>query len=205
MLFPGPLVAWALHSGGVLPAFAAYHLWCVAGIVCVGVRGGVGRRFVYPIWIPLGIGCVASAALWNAGGAGVAAGVGGSSLAGALKQVGVTRSVLWWLVPYFSLVNPLVEEWFWRGAVAGWFRERRPVGWFGIGFPAVCFGVWHAAPVSVLFPVWGVSVAVPAIALGGFWGECLRRRGASLWELVLWHGFAVDLPVAVGMARALFA
>jgi hypothetical protein len=156
-----------------------------------------------PVWWTIAAGIVLAGLAWVLAGVGFPVGVGGRSPRDSLGRLGVSDTTLWWMFPYFCVVNPWIEEWFWRGAVSRWFREcGRPVR-HGAGVASLCFAVWHAVPVSFLFAPWVSGCSVLVLAALGYGAECLRRRGSCLWELAMWHGVAVDFPIAVWLVRVL--
>jgi len=203
MIMPGPLVAWALAAGGARAAFATYHAWCLTGVFCLGLRGRAGGVFLFPVWLPFVAGIAFSGVAWGLAGIGFPAGSGDGSLVTTLAGLGVSENALWWLIPYFCVVNPIIEELFWRGAVSRWVGEFGRHGRSWDGFSSLCFAVWHAVALSGLFVPWVTWSAVAVIAVLGFWAQRLRRRGVCLMELALWHGIVVDLLIAVWVIRVL--
>jgi membrane protease YdiL (CAAX protease family) len=93
---------------------------------------------------------------------------------------------------YFLLVNPVIEELYWRGCV----QERaREIGMLRDAFVAVPFSLWH------IVPIWAVCGPIAA-ALGGVAVYCvgvlltmIYRQSRSLGRCIAWHAMMADLAV----------
>lgn len=93
---------------------------------------------------------------------------------------------------YFLLVNPVIEELYWRGNVQERARE------FGILRDAVValpFSLWH------IVPIWAVCGRIAAV-LGGIAVYCvgilltmIYRQSRSLGRCIAWHAMMADLAV----------
>jgi membrane protease YdiL (CAAX protease family) len=93
---------------------------------------------------------------------------------------------------YFLLVNPVIEELYWRGCV----QERaREIGILRDAFVAVPFSLWH------IVTIWAVCGPIAA-ALGGVAVYCvgvlltmMYRQSRSLGRCIVWHAMMADLAV----------
>lgn len=93
---------------------------------------------------------------------------------------------------YFLLVNPVIEELYWRGCV----QERaRELGILRDIFVAVPFSLWH------IVPIWAVCGPTAAV-LGGMAVYCvgvlltmIYRQSRSLGRCIAWHAMMADLAV----------
>ena len=93
---------------------------------------------------------------------------------------------------YFLLVNPVIEELYWRGGV----QERaRELGILRDIFVAVPFSLWH------IVPIWAVCGPIAAV-LGGMAVYCvgvlltmIYRQSRSLGRCIAWHAMMADLAV----------
>jgi len=100
-----------------------------------------------------------------------------------------------WLFPYFALVNPLAEEFFWRGGVyptyRRLFRSQIAAALLAAGF----FGAWHWLVLNLF--------VAPAIALGATVGivlvglalTALYEGTRKLAYPIALHAFAADAPL----------
>jgi hypothetical protein len=93
---------------------------------------------------------------------------------------------------YFLLVNPVIEELYWRGCV----QERaRELGILRDTLVAVPFSLWH------IVPIWAVCGPIAAV-LGGMAVYCvgvtltmIYRQSRSLGRCIAWHAMMADLAV----------
>jgi len=200
MILPAPVVAVALREGGIGWAFFAYHLICAVGGLSLGGADQIGGlvlsrvRWAFCAGFALSVLSVAAVVL-------------GwipvdflETVEEASRRLGLRRHAVAYVAAYFVVVNPVVEEWFWRGAVSRWFRRRMPGNSAGHRVPALLFGLWHAVPIGSMGPWWLMAAAVPVLFGLGWAAEVWRRRGMCILELALWHGLVVDLPVATVIA-----
>lgn len=120
--------------------------------------------------------------------AGYEAGVliaGGNSAFDSFRPLVPNMEPLWLVGFYAVAVNPVVEEYYWRG----FLLPRSGVLW-----GAFFFWLTHYAAMR-LFLAWHVAflLSVPVFAAGAVWGW-MRRRYGSLWPCILTH-FAADLAI----------
>lgn len=93
---------------------------------------------------------------------------------------------------YFLIVNPVIEELYWRGNVQERARD------FAIsrdGVVAIPFSIWHVVP------IWAVCGPTAAV-LGGLAVYCvgvlltqMYRQSRSLGRCIAWHAMMADLAV----------
>lgn len=109
-----------------------------------------------------------------------------------LPRLGVTRATLlrwneWgaappaglWLLLYYALVNPWIEELFWRGARVGPVPGRRPTGIPGV----TVFWLFHVWVLASSFGLAvGALVSLPVWLAGFAWAWMCRRRGGIWWS-----------------------
>jgi len=192
-----PVVAWVLPHG-LWAATLAYHAVIVLGVVAVaparlGARPPGWRLGVAVLMIAAAVAVAAFAVrpIWDF-----------TPAFARWREWGlVFPHAIGWLV-YYALVNPWVEELYWRGtlcspAVGARIGRRAALALASAGF------VGHHA--VVLIATWGpgpgVALCVPVLAAGiGF--TFLRLRTAGLWWPLATHvGADVGLACAyVGLA-----
>ncbi len=178
-------------------AFVFYHLVCGAGGWLLRSPGLPAPVRLYPfrrralLSIVVGSNAVTLALfLW----------VGATLLdrphvLGLLSQRGLPPSVYPFLFPYFALVNPLAEEYFWRGGVYATLRHL----WKGWTTPAlvasVLFGAWHWLVIR-LFVAPLVAVGATLLIMGiGFLLTLVYERTRRLAYPVALHALAGDAPL----------
>lgn len=114
---------------------------------------------------------------------------------GLMSKRGLPPSTYFWLFPYFALVNPLAEEFFWRGGV---YAALRPL-WKSY-LPAALisslqFGAWHWLVIR-LFVNWWVAIGATLLIAGiGFMLSVTYERTRRMSYPVILHAFAGDAPL----------
>jgi membrane protease YdiL (CAAX protease family) len=93
---------------------------------------------------------------------------------------------------YFLIVNPVIEELYWRGVVQ---EQSRNYGVSRDAIVALPFSLWH------IVPIWIVCGPVAAI-LGGGAVYCvgvlltvMYRQTRALGRCIAWHAMMADLAV----------
>jgi membrane protease YdiL (CAAX protease family) len=114
---------------------------------------------------------------------------------GFLSARGLGPASYLWLFPYFALVNPLAEEFFWRGGVYATFRHLFASPLAAALVAAAVFGAWHwmvfrlfVAPVVALIATGGVVLVGLALTL-------VYERTRRLAYAVALHALAGDAPL----------
>ncbi|MCA2001859.1 MAG: CPBP family intramembrane metalloprotease [Chloroflexi bacterium] len=134
----------------------------VAASVLFSLAGGIGLRL---FWNMFGI---------------------ASDLPAQLDALGLNESSWAGFIAYFSLVNPFVEEYFWRGVLDDGARGLRPVDFLYAGYHAlILWGKVHF--LSIVF-----ALAVLVLA-GWFWRQ-ISRLDKGLLAAVLGH-MAADFSI----------
>lgn len=113
-----------------------------------------------------------------------------SAIVGALSEdVGVRRDNFLFVALYISLINSLLEEFFFRGFV---FLNLRRLGsrGFAHGFSALLFAVYHVAMMLGWFELWVFLLALLGLALGGVLFNLLDEKQGTLYNSWLTHMFA---------------
>jgi hypothetical protein len=99
-----------------------------------------------------------------------------------LESIGLTASSWVAFIAYFSLVNPWVEEYFWRGMLGTDIKKIAVVDFVYAGYHAlILWGRTH--PLSILFAV------IILTSAGWLWRQISRKDGGLL-AAVLGHAVA---------------
>ena len=113
-----------------------------------------------------------------------------TDLPARIESLGLTRSTWPWFITYFALVNPWIEEYFWRGYLGSSTRRLYPSDFLYAGFHGlILMGKMQAG--LVLY-----SLGVLALA-GWFWRQlaCLNE---GLLASVLGH-MAADFTILMAV------
>lgn len=95
---------------------------------------------------------------------------------------------------YFVIMNPLLEETFWRGFIYNEWRRFLPI-WPSRLITSFFFGAWHWVIVQHFCPpLWAIVLAI-AVMIGGLLFTLLYDKTGTLGTPVLVHGLGVDLPL----------
>ncbi len=97
----------------------------------------------------------------------------------------------WLIVAYFSLANPVLEEFYWRGRLGSASSILQPVDFLYAGYHLLVVGLF-------LSPAWNLAIFVILVAVSWAWRQ-LTRRFQSLLPAVLCHmlaDFSLILVVA---------
>lgn len=113
----------------------------------------------------------------------------------ATASIGLTPGLPFWLlVIYFVALNPVVEEFFWRGVV--YERLKSFVSpWHALLWSSLLFGAWHWVIIQYFFtPAWQIALTF-LVCLGGVIFGLLYERSKSLLPAILVHGLGADLVI----------
>ena len=201
------LGAYRLHS--IVASFFLYHVLCLTSAVYYWHRFGPreGRAFRRRHWVGLAILCLlvcfgAYALIGLLGGlvdpGKVRAGFAGEDFA-------LTRRDEIALFLYFAVVNPFVEEFFWRGTIYTALRRSGGSVRRSALVSALLFGSWHFLIVLLFFRL---ALAVPitaGIVLVGLLLALFYERTRSLPAAILLHGLGADVPILVVLWFAVLA
>jgi membrane protease YdiL (CAAX protease family) len=196
-LLPWPLVwvgLFRLHS--LIWAFVLYHGLCLLSPIIAGKRPGSAEsgRPTITHWITLAacamVVCLATTPVYLRIGPVF---IDHARAMSALTSRGYRPDLLVALALYFTVVNPILEEFFWRGLI--WTRLASTNA--GALWSSLAFGAWHYLPLSIMLKGdWAVAGAV-ALAVVGFHLGMVYRRTGSLLASTLWHSLVYDVPVII--------
>ena len=102
---------------------------------------------------------------------------------------GVTRATFPLVALYISLVNSLLEEFFFRGFAFLALREQAAEGTAAL-FSALAFALYHTAMMLGWFPLPVFLLALAGLTVGGLLFNWLDRRHGSICTSWLTHMFA---------------
>lgn len=109
-----------------------------------------------------------------------------------LVSIGLNKTTWFGFIAYFSLINPFVEEYFWRGTLGSDSRQVTIGDLVYAGYHILI--AWNKThPLSMLFMVFVLTFA------GWFWRQLYRRDG-SLFAPVLGH-MTADLSILLAVFR----
>ncbi len=97
---------------------------------------------------------------------------------------------------FFIFVNPVIEEYFWRGLIyPGFRRHMGPVP--AILLNAFLFSIWHWLIIQPFLNVEGEIFLLLAIFLGGIFFCFFREKTGGLLPAIIVHGFGADVPLMI--------
>ena len=106
----------------------------------------------------------------------------------------VVSGGFWLFAGIIAMVNPILEESFWRGLVYRAWRHRLgplKARWITSFF----FGAWHWMVLrEFCHPVWAVVLTL-LVMIGGFTFCMLFERSRTLGPSILFHCIGADLPM----------
>ncbi|MFB0843335.1 CPBP family intramembrane glutamic endopeptidase [Paenibacillus oleatilyticus] len=95
-----------------------------------------------------------------------------------------------WLVLVLLVLNPLLEETYWRGYVLRKLTDGRIRPAMAVFLTSLFYSLYHVLSIVPIFErPWNIGLVLPVFAAGLFWGW-MRLRHASLTGSVLSHSFA---------------
>ena len=111
-----------------------------------------------------------------------------------LKDVGLNKENLWIFGLYATVVNPLVEELYWRGVLLNALDNLRlPLKHFGIIWSSVTYALMHYLIFRlVMFPIC-TEIGIALLACYGALMALIYRRTGSIITTALAHGLLTDL------------
>lgn len=114
-----------------------------------------------------------------------------------------------WFIPlsiYFLTINPILEEFFWRGVVLNELCDNEDHLWSpSCIWTNFAFSAWHFLVVRLFVSPPFVPVAVIVVLSVGFFMSWMYRRKNTLVLPVLWHSMVFDLAVIIILAMVLYA
>lgn len=117
---------------------------------------------------------------------------------GLMQGLGFSKLLFWPLCLYLLIVNPLVEELFWRGVIfdtldksATFFKN------FGLVWSSATYAAFHYWIFRlVLFSPWS-ELGILMLAVYGAALALIYRKAGSILTVALVHGLLTDLAVIV--------
>lgn len=107
-----------------------------------------------------------------------------------LSRLDLNSSTWMGFIAYFSLVNPFIEEYFWRGALGDSARQ--------LYIGDVVYAGYHVMVVWNKVPVYSILITLMALVFAGWFWRQLYRRDGGLLAPVLGHmvaDFAILMTV----------
>ena len=193
-----PAAGGGLYGLGSAPlAFLGYHALCVVGGYLLRSPGLPAPHRLYPVARRHLLAAVVGAnsvavILYTLVGAAV---LNRESVLTLLGQRGLPPSSYLYLFPYFAIVNPIVEEYFWRGGVYATLRHLFK-GWVRAALvTSVLFGAWHWLVLRLFVaPIIAITATVAIMAIG-FALTWVYEHTRRLAYPVILHALAGDLPL----------
>jgi membrane protease YdiL (CAAX protease family) len=114
---------------------------------------------------------------------------------GLLDARGLAPSTYLWLFPYFALVNPLAEEFFWRGGVYATLRRLSLSPVAPALISAALFASWHWLIFRLFVaPAWALA-GTATVLLVGLALTAVYEQTRRLAYAVILHALAGDAPL----------
>ena len=115
-----------------------------------------------------------------------------------LKEQGITRQLYIFFALYGTMVNPLLEELFWRGVVLNELeRNQKSFRFFGLVWSSLFYALFHYLIFRlVLYPGWA-EIATLLLAVYGGLMVLIYRKSGSILTTALAHGVLTDLACVV--------
>jgi membrane protease YdiL (CAAX protease family) len=112
-----------------------------------------------------------------------------------LADFGLPPSSYRYLFPYFALVNPTVEEFFWRSGVYATMRHHFAHWQRAAVVSSVLFGAWHWLVIRRFLTPPVALLATVAVMIAGYGLTLVYERTRNLaWPIAL-HAIAADVPI----------
>ncbi|MBX9722952.1 MAG: CPBP family intramembrane metalloprotease, partial [Candidatus Obscuribacterales bacterium] len=115
-----------------------------------------------------------------------------------LKSLGFSKSLFWPLSIYAVLVNPLVEELFWRGVVFNYLDKlNKPFKNFALLWSSFAYALFHYTIFRmVMYPVFA-EIGTAMLAIYGALLALLYRKTGSIITTAVAHGLLTDMAAIV--------
>src|SRR5262249_19778678 len=115
-----------------------------------------------------------------------------------LKQQGYNKQIFWPLSLYAIIVNPILEELFWRGTILNELdRLKAPFKHFGIVWSSFAYAAFHYSIFAmVMLPGWA-EFGTFLLAIYGAALALLYRRTGSIILTAVAHGLLTDTACIV--------
>lgn len=111
------------------------------------------------------------------------------------ESIGLTPGLGFWLLAsYFVLINPIVEELFWRGLVYQKLKVELGL-WRGLMLSSLLFGAWHWVIIQHFFvPKWQLFITAGIVIAGITFGR-VAEQTKTLGASIIIHSLGADLPI----------
>jgi len=114
-----------------------------------------------------------------------------------LKEQGISRDLFFFFAFYGTVINPLLEELFWRGVVLNVLEAGSANKYFGITCSSILYALFHYLIFRlVLYPGW-TELGILMLAGYGALLALIYRKSGSIITAAMAHGLITDLAVVV--------
>ncbi len=120
-----------------------------------------------------------------------------------IRALGVSRASLYLIGVYVIVINPFLEELFWRGYVQS-FLMNGCSSWLRILVPSIFFGAIHFFPLILVLPVGQSLIISSGIGCVGAIWALSRLNSDSLLPALVSHSLGADLVIVFLAWRILF-
>ena len=190
---------YGLHSAAA--AFVLYHALCLVGGFVLRRAAPPSVRRKFPLdgrYLALFV--VLTGFLVNAAALLLYPRIGGiffdaTLLRSALLDYGLPPKSYLYLFPYFALVNPTAEEFFWRGALYPLLRHRLGNSPRALLLTNALFASWHYLPARILLPPATALLGVGVVFVAGLFLTWVYENTHRLGWPVAVHALAADIPL----------
>ncbi len=115
-----------------------------------------------------------------------------------LKQLGYSKAIFWPLSIYAIVVNPVLEELFWRGVVLNELDAMNLKNkHFGIVWSSFTYALFHYSIFAmIMYPVWAEIGSLMLAIYGAFLAVVYRKTGSIITTAIA-HSVLTDLACIV--------
>ncbi len=109
------------------------------------------------------------------------------------SSTGVSRENFLWVSLYISLVNSLLEEFFFRGFV--YYGLKGTDKRLAAGYSCIAFSLYHTAMMAGWFPLWVFLLCLAGLAVGGgifIWLNSKQENIYTSWLTHMFCNFAIN-------------
>lgn len=183
--------------GSAIWAYALYHGFCLLPAVIVGrpLWKDTLRRPTRKAWIVILIAsvlfCSFAVVAYELVGSKVLSDEQALSL---MKRQGWFGNLFWPISIYAVVVNPVLEELFWRGVVLNALDElKMPIKHFGIIWSSIAYALFHYWIFRlIMFPIYAEIGTICLVFYGAFLAIIYRKSGSIITTAIA-HGLLTDL------------
>jgi len=195
LLFAAPYVAVLAGIYGLRSGWAALALYHVAILAALGrdrreALRSIAKGWSSPAGWPLTAACAATGLLFRA--LWTTAAIEPAALSESLRSIGLSGASWIAFCAYYAIVNPALEEMYWRGLLA---QPRTAPG-----AADVAFAGYHALVLPLfLKPLWILAAVVVLVAVAWIWRRLAARHGGLAIPVVS-HAAADVSTIAFALA-----